>query len=202
MVIFLRHGQTLFNKEHKFQGVSDAPLTDEGIQQAKAMGTFLKAYHPAKYILSPLPRVYQTYSYIRESADAPYDINPALSEISYGAWEGLTKQQASQDHLWHIREGNRFSFIHPGSYENKPGESYKQLYERLQPFFSEVFKKHGHENIAVIAHQGVMVAAKKYYENLSDDVASHIRSPNNTVLCVTQSSGSYTVADIVIEYGG
>jgi broad specificity phosphatase PhoE len=198
MLIFLRHGQTVYNTEHRYQGVADSLLTANGREQAKAMGTYVKNYQPTRYYLSPLPRVYETFSYIKEIAPAEYEIVPLLSEICYGRWEGKTKDEASKDVVWSQREQDRFHFVHPGSYNGKKGESYKQLYDRLVPFFEKLATLDETKNYAVIAHQGVMVAVKKYYESLSDTEAAQIRVPNNTILRIDMRNGSYTVNEVVI----
>lgn len=95
MIYLLRHGQTEFNRDGRYQGALDSPLTDLGRAQASAMGARLKALigDPADWLLqsSPLGRARQTAEIVRgEIGVREVVLEPRLREITLGAWDGLT----------------------------------------------------------------------------------------------------------------
>ena len=195
MIIFLRHGQTVFNIEHKYQGTSDSPLTEQGILQAMAMARLLTAYQPVHYYLSPAPRVWATFKYMKDTVPAPHTILRELCEICYGEWEGKTKMEAEKSPLWGQRENDRFHFVHPGSHNGKPGESYAQQYKRLIPLLERFITEGQKDNIFIIAHQGVLVCVKKYFAHLSDEEAGKVRVQNDTALVVEINGNEYRLVE-------
>ena len=63
-IYFVRHGQTIWNVEKRFQGLSDSPLTELGITQAKLLGEKLKDIKFDKFYSTSLKRAYDTANYI------------------------------------------------------------------------------------------------------------------------------------------
>ncbi len=104
MIYLVRHGQTVFNAEGRFQGHRDSTLTDLGCVQATAVGRRLRAElgDPARVVFesSPQGRAVQTAELLRaEIAGLPAArLDPRLCEIGLGSWEGLT--QADLEARW------------------------------------------------------------------------------------------------------
>lgn len=93
-IYFLRHGQTEWNALQKFQGSKDVPLSKKGIEQAEcAAGYFLDDINLDAIYTSPLRRAYETAKILGESQGIGVEVVPAFSEISFGAWEGLTHKE-------------------------------------------------------------------------------------------------------------
>jgi probable phosphoglycerate mutase len=95
MIYLLRHGQTEFNTQGRYQGRLDSPLTDLGRRQAQACGRLL-AGHVAKASIwtSPLPRAEATARLMAQILpDAEVRLDQRLREVSFGAWEGLTRAE-------------------------------------------------------------------------------------------------------------
>ena len=93
---FVRHGQTDWNAETRFQGTRDIPLNDIGRGQASRNGKALKdIVDPSKvnFIASPLMRTRETMEIIRaemELEPQAYQTDDRLKELSFGDWEGRT----------------------------------------------------------------------------------------------------------------
>lgn len=189
MLIFARHGETVYNKEHRFQGRSDSPLTEHGIKQAVAVGAELKKYNPSFFYISPLPRVFSTYTHM-QSNNTPYQIVSDLAETCYGEWEEKRKDEIAELPAWIIRQKDRFNFVHPGEWHGIPGESYKQLYERLIPFFNKLHNLDERACCVILGHIGVMIAAKKFYEGHTDTDASKTMISNSTIFKVEKIDGN------------
>lgn len=125
MIYLLRHGQTEFNTEGRYQGQLDSPLTDLGRRQARACGRLLAAHVGAASIwTSPLPRAETTarlMAQVLPGADVRLDAR--LREVSFGVWEGLTRadivagwrniRKQYPRHQWklHAPEGERIEAV-------------------------------------------------------------------------------------------
>jgi probable phosphoglycerate mutase len=94
-ILLVRHGETEWNLQRRYQGRSDSPLTATGLAQAHAIGRLLGALPEAKavrIIASPLGRAQRTAEIIRgHFAAAPkLQFDDRLRELSLGSWDGLT----------------------------------------------------------------------------------------------------------------
>lgn len=85
---FVRHGETDWNRQRIFQGISDVPLNETGIEQAQLVGRILKNESIAHIVSSPLIRAKRTAEIINEHLQKPITIVDELKELSFGAIEG------------------------------------------------------------------------------------------------------------------
>lgn len=190
-VIFARHGETKFNVEGRLQGRSDSPLTSNGISQARVLGDFLSDFEVSDFLLSPMPRVLKTYEVCNKNICSPYTLTNDLLEVCYGEWEGQPKVSLKVKDLWQQRNKNRFNFRHPGAFKGVNGESYKDLYARLSPFFIKLTPKISEGSCTVVlGHLGVMRCVFKYFQKLSDLEAGQLEIPNNLVVLLSQENGN------------
>ena len=157
-ILFIRHGETDYNFDGRLQGQRDIPLNGRGRAQAAAIGRALAKAMPEAiaaleaaeaFVASPLIRTRQTMELARGSlglAPERYGLDPALKELTFGEWEGLTwPQVAKRDPAGaRAREADKWNFAPPG------GESYAMLAARLQPWL-ESLKADGF----VVSHGGV-----------------------------------------------
>jgi probable phosphoglycerate mutase len=95
MIYLLRHGETEFNREGRYQGRLDSPLTALGRTQARGAGARLRtllADAPGYAITSsPLGRARDTAALVREELGADgFGLDARLAEIDMGVWNGLT----------------------------------------------------------------------------------------------------------------
>ena len=94
-IYFIRHGETDWNAQRRYQGQADIPLNDTGRAQARRNGEALRAFLPrigqADFIASPLQRTLETMRIVRGALGLAMDdftIDPRLIELNYGHWEG------------------------------------------------------------------------------------------------------------------
>lgn len=94
-VYFLRHGQTKWNFEGRFQGQMDSPLTALGRRQAADQGQLLRAviadWRAVDVWVSPLGRTRKTAKIALRDVPAAPKIVPELAKISVGGWEGVRR---------------------------------------------------------------------------------------------------------------
>ena len=90
MLIFaVRHGQTDWNNERRFQGQTDIPLNGTGLAQAQALGACLSQLHPARVVTSPLVRARATGEAVAHAAGLDrIDTDERLTERCMGSYEG------------------------------------------------------------------------------------------------------------------
>lgn len=85
-VLIVRHAETDWNAEGRWQGRRDVPLSDRGREQAQALARRFEGLSFGLVVASALSRARETAEIV--SGEVP-SLDPALVEISYGAWEGV-----------------------------------------------------------------------------------------------------------------
>ena len=148
-LVLVRHGQTSWNKEGKFQGQSDVGLNELGLAQARQVAITLFSHtKPAALYSSPLPRALQTAGEISRVLDLPILELPGLKELSLGELEGITgpsmqeryPQVASE---WHR---NPAEMVFPG------GESITQVQARAWNAVEEIESVHPDGEVVAVSH--------------------------------------------------
>ena len=96
--VLLRHGQTDWNVENRFQGHSDIPLNKVGQYQVTEAAKVLAALRPDRIISSDLIRAQSTAAALAELTDLKVEINPNLRETDGGLWEGKLASENRASH--------------------------------------------------------------------------------------------------------
>lgn len=157
-IIAIRHGETAWNVDTRIQGHLDIPLNDTGRRQAERMARSLATEPIHAVYSSDLSRAFETASTLsrhhpelRGRAPAPV---PALRERCFGEFEGQTwvdieSQWPEDSERWRRREPH---------WAPQGGESLVQLRERIERALQELAARHVGEQIALVAHGGVLDA--------------------------------------------
>ena len=90
----VRHGETAWTRE-RYSGWRDIPLTPEGHIQAEAVARALASTAPVAVCASPLERARSTAEIIAKPHHLDVHVDPAFREMGFGAWEGLTRDEAA-----------------------------------------------------------------------------------------------------------
>jgi broad specificity phosphatase PhoE len=156
MLYYIRHGETEWNVAGRLQGRHDVPLNARGRAQASHCGKILSDLFAREnrdptavdFLSSPLGRARQTMELARASLGLPpdgYRVVPALSEISFGEWEGFTIAQLRNRDPQRIaaREHDKWHFLPPG------GESYEKVAARMGAWYAQLTR-----DAVVTAHGG------------------------------------------------
>jgi broad specificity phosphatase PhoE len=144
-VYYIRHGETDWNVGGRLQGRRDVPLNARGRAQAAHCGGLLRdlfardGRDPADldYVSSPLGRARETMELARPAlglGPEGYRVEPRLSEISFGEWEGFTIAQLHTHDPQRIaqREHDKWHFLPPG------GESYELMSARIREWYESL----------------------------------------------------------------
>ncbi len=95
-LVVWRHGQTAFNVERRFQGQSDVPLNEVGLQQAAEAARYLAVLRPSAIFSSDLSRASATAAALARLTGLSVQLDKDLRERSGGSWEGLTEAEISE----------------------------------------------------------------------------------------------------------
>ena len=173
-IIVIRHGETLWNVEARYQGHGDSPLTDRGRRQADAVGLRLKAGAVERLIASDLGRTRETAALIaRHTGHAP-EFDRRLRERSFGLLEGLTTDEIRSRHPSVLERlaANDPDYVIPG------GESLRQHYKRNIDALEACTAAHPGGTIALIAHGGVLDSIFRFVTGMPLDRPRCVISQN------------------------
>jgi broad specificity phosphatase PhoE len=95
-LVLWRHGQTAFNAENRFQGQTDIPLNETGLEQAAVAARYLAALEPDAIFSSDLGRAVQTAGALARLTGLSVKLDADLRERSGGSWEGLTNAEIQE----------------------------------------------------------------------------------------------------------
>jgi probable phosphoglycerate mutase len=179
MIYLIRHGETQFNREGRFQGRVDSPLTPLGLAQARAIAARLADLSSAspgdwRIETSPLGRARRTAQIIAAAMQLPEPMaDQRLAEVSYGALEGLTRPEA--DARWPELAGAPSMFgCAPG------GESFEALSARVGDWLAEA-ERAPESSIVSVSHAGVIRTLRGLYLGLSLDVIRALDRPQDAI---------------------
>ena len=148
----IRHAQTIWNREKKIQGYSDAPLTAEGERQALSWGQILSRYSWNRILASDVGRAMNTSERINAFLDLPIEIDPRLREQDWGQWVGksVAQIQAEAQDLLDEQTNAGWDFSPPG------GEDRRSVLARSLGALQDASNKWPGESLLVVTHEGVI----------------------------------------------
>lgn len=151
-VIFIRHGETDWNLEGRWQGQIDVPLNSRGHLQAQSTAANLASAPITAIYASDLERAVETAGYLAEKINLPVHTDARLREIHQGEWQGLkiTEIQTHYQSRFQARQDKPLEIAPPG------GETVRQVGERVVAFLQDLVARHADETVAVVTHGFVM----------------------------------------------
>lgn len=144
----MRHGETMFNAQHRIQGWCDSPLTERGIEQARAMGSKLRerGVRANRAICSTAERAADTLELVLgelEQPDLPYTRLKGLREMFYGDLEAQQDFLAEND-----PEACRTYYLQFG------GESSDAVRDRMVATLTDIMLESDSETVLAVGHGG------------------------------------------------
>ena len=151
-VILIRHGQSQGNAEGRFGGHTDTPLSERGRKQALATAKTLATEKLTAIYSSDLRRAIETATPLSELTGVLIEETDALRERSVGVMEGLTFEEAAEQHP------EQYAALLHRDFEHvlEGGESYRQTLDRASRKLDEAIEKHRGGRIAVFTHTGAI----------------------------------------------
>lgn len=151
-VLLIRHGQSQGNAEGRFGGHTATPLSPRGRLQAEATAQALTAENLTAIYSSDLPRAVETAMPLARLTGLDVEQAEAFRERSVGVMEGLTFEEAAQEHPEQYAALIRRDFDHV----LLGGESYRQMLDRASQQLDQAILQHAGGRIAVFSHTGTI----------------------------------------------
>ena len=152
-LLFIRHGETDWNRRQCFQGQLDVPLNGTGHAQAALMAGRLQADKPDAFYCSDLLRTRQTAAPLARAWGAEPVAMPGLREQAFGIFEGLDFPliQAQHADLWQRWVQQDADFALPGG-----GESMASFSARVLLALRHIVDRHAGQRVTIVTHGGVL----------------------------------------------
>jgi len=157
-LLVVRHGESTWNAERRWQGQADPPLSERGEIQARRAAVAAPDHDTFDAVVtSTLQRAHRTGAVIAEAIGAPLlDPMDGLSERSAGEWEGLTRVQIEDRYPGFLGDGRR-----PKGYESD-----ESIIERSAGALASLARANAGRSVLVVSHGGIIHALERAH---SDD---------------------------------
>ena len=191
-LILVRHGETRWNKEGRFQGQSQIELNDRGLGQAQQVANALPHWRPTALYSSPLPRTLMTASTISEALSIPVIPKDGLKEVNLGELEGITGQ-AMRSKYASIYAAWRED---PTDVAFPAGESIRELQTRAWQAVEEMEATHPDDTVAVVSHNFAIRSILCAFLGLPLSMFHRLRVDLASISIVHANPNSYQVLSI------
>jgi len=182
-IILVRHGETNWNKEGRFQGQIDIPLNEKGKEQAYKASKYLEEIEFTKAFSSSMKRPYETAKIILKKNNIQIEKINSLVEISHGLWEGKLEEEIKETWPKMLKDWHE----KPESVTMPQGESIKQVSERAISAWNLICNSQKENDTSLlVAHDAV-----------NKTLICHILGLNySDIWMIKQGNGGITVIDI------
>ena len=188
-ILLLRHGETDWNRQSRFQGQIDVPLNATGRQQAQQAAAFLRRSPLKRAYSSPMARPRETAELVLEHhAHVPLVTDQGLLEIGHGLWEGKLEQdiQAQWPQLLATWKVAPHEVVMPGP----GGETIQQVSRRAVAAMERIAQDLGDGDTAlVVAHDAVNKAILCHLLGLSPARIWSVKQGNGGVSVIDYPEG-------------
>lgn len=147
-ILLVRHGETDWNRDRRWQGHADPPLNEEGRRQAQALAEALAGEDVAAVYSSDLLRAHETARIVAERLGLEVTALPDLREVDVGSWSGLTRDEIA----------HRF----PGAERWEGGETREEMAERVLGAVRRIAAAHPGGRVLVVTHGGPVRALLRH----------------------------------------
>lgn len=155
-IILVRHGETEWNRLHRFQGRSDIPLNSKGNNQARALGLALQEETITAIYASPLKRALETALHIgRFHPATPLIKESGLMEMDLGDFEGMEAQRWATEHHTFRKAWEK----NPATLHMPGGESLVEVQQRAVDTLERICKSYGVDSTLIICSHNFVIGS-------------------------------------------
>ncbi|MBD2295887.1 histidine phosphatase family protein [Anabaena sphaerica FACHB-251] len=189
-LLLVRHGETEWNRQGKFQGQIDVPLNDNGRNQAGKAGEFLKDVAIDFAFSSTMARPKETAEIIlKQHPDVKLQLLDGLREISHGTWEGKFEAEIEQEFPGELERWR----THPAEVQMPAGENLQQVRERSVAAWQSILQAAEENQLQtglVVAHDATNKTLLCHILGLSLENFWNFRQGNGAVSVIDYPSGA------------
>lgn len=182
----IRHGQTDWNAQSRYQGQMDVPINETGRQQALRNGEALRKLLPdiagAGFVSSPLSRARETMRIVRRSLGLDpddFETDERLKEVHYGTWEGQLLETLQETDAGGLAARK----ADPYNYKPPEGESFADLKVRICEWLETV-----EADTVLTTHGGVSRMLRAHLLDLDANRILQLEVPQDRVLVITRGA--------------
>lgn len=166
----MRHGETDWNRQHRFQGHADPPLNEAGRAQARELARTLAPEPFERVYSSPLRRALETAQILAAGRAIAVEPDQSLLEVDVGSWSGLTVAEVEA----RFPEGHRRWLATRSGWED--GETHEELGRRVLSGLAGLAERHPAGHLLAVTHGGPIRCVTSAlrglpFEAARDDVA-------------------------------
>ena len=173
-LLFIRHAQTEWNIQRRFQGHGDSPITEEGQEQLQRLKSRLAGLEFDVVYSSDLRRTMETSKMLSGKQRVE---EPRLRERGVGILEGLNLEQIMAEHAEAFRAFRSGDKDH----QIEGGESLQIALNRAWTFLEEMPEKHPGSELAAVSHAGLIRLICKQILGLALDAPNFFQIPNTSL---------------------
>ena len=173
-LVLIRHGETDWNVEGRYQGQADPPLNERGFQQARELAERLEKVGLHVLYSSSLLRAAQTAQIVADRLQIPLKLEPRLMEIHQGDWQ--TRLRSEIDRIY--PELFRRWESEPWEVSPPNGESLYQVQERVEAAMQEILQRHPDQCVGIVAHRIPIALIKMRYQGIDSNIVRTLHMPN------------------------
>lgn len=158
----IRHGETDWNVEGRWQGQADVPLNARGREQIARIANALANAGLSAIYSSDLSRARETAQRLAEVTGLSVQYDPRLREIHQGEWQGLlvTQIQARYGEQFQRRKENPLTVAPPG------GETVQEVRDRVVSAVEDIVRAHPSQRVAVVSHGFALAVIQVHFLKL------------------------------------
>jgi broad specificity phosphatase PhoE len=193
MVFIVRHGETDWNKQRKFQGQTDVPLNHDGRMQAEKLAGKIKEYMPFDLVVaSDLNRAIETAEIMTAGYGTPILTDKAFREMDFGEWEGLDMKTIEE--RWPGKLNDWFS---NGILNVSGGETQEQFFERVWKGFRYWADKQDYKKMAIVCHGGTSGALIcKVMDREINEMSKYMLKNTGVSIIGVEAPGNYNLHEM------
>jgi len=183
-IYLIRHGETMWNREFRFQGHSDIPLSERGWEQSRLVAAKLAPLGIEMVFASDLQRAASTAAVIAATSRVPIKLLPGLREVDYGAWEGLTGEEIKQ----RFPEARKNWLKNLAESRPPDGESLEEAQQRALLELNRIYCDNVYQSVAVVTHGGIIaVLLTKFLDERIEFLRTYFGRNTNVSLIELQA---------------
>ena len=190
-LLLVRHGETNWNKESRFQGIRDIPLNDNGRSQGQKVSTFLQDIPIDFAVSSSMLRPKETAEIILEQhPGVELETISELIEICHGLWEGMLESEIEAEYAELLQQWK----VKPETVQMPEGENLQQVWDRGVAAWNKIVEKYSNTEIPqtglVVAHDAINKVILCYLLGLKPDNFWNIKQGNCAVSVIDYPQGA------------
>lgn len=161
-LILIRHGQTQWNREGRWQGQADPPLNAFGRAQAQHTALELRSARLNHLSSSDLRRAMETAEIIGAELDISVLSDARLREINLGRWQGMLSTDIEAQYPEEFARWHKSPLIA----QPPDGEDLHTLADRVLEAISEIARRHPGKRIGIVAHEMPIAVVLAHVQNV------------------------------------